>query len=59
MMRFSRPGDELPDWCLSRPLRPSDTNCPTLSGFIGMVFGSRPNFSSTSVFVNPAASTVT
>jgi hypothetical protein len=31
----------------------------TLIGFIGMVFGSKPNFSSTAVFVNPAASTVT
>ena len=31
----------------------------TTSGLIGIVFGSRPNFSSTAVFVNPAASTVT
>ena len=28
-------------------------------GFSGMVFGSRPNFASTAVFVKPAASTVT
>src|ERR1700740_1987706 len=58
MMRFSRPGTILERF-LSRPLRPSDTHCSTLIGFIGMVFGSRPNFSSTAVFVNPAASTVT
>ena len=57
-MRFSRPGTILERF-LSRPLRPSDTHCSTLIGFIGMVFGSRPNFSSTAVFVNPAASTVT
>ena len=57
-MRFSRPGTTLERF-LSRPLRPSDTHCSTLIGFIGMVFGSRPNFSSTAVFVNPAASTVT
>src|SRR6202011_4329782 len=58
MMRFSRPGMILERF-LSRPLRPSDTPCSTLIGFIGMVFGSKPNFSSTSVFVNAAASTVT
>ena len=58
MMRFSRPGMILERF-LSRPLRPSDTHCSTLMGFIGMVFGSKPNFSSTGVFVNPAASTVT
>src|SRR5271170_3559048 len=58
MMRFSRPGTILERF-LSRPLRPSDTHCSTLIGFIGMVFGSKPNFSSTAVFVNPAASTVT
>src|SRR5882724_1941531 len=57
-MRFSRPGTTLERF-LSRPLRPSDTHCSTLIGFIGMVFGSRPNLSSTAVFVNPAASTVT
>jgi hypothetical protein len=50
-MRFSRPGTTLKRF-LSRPLRPSDTRCSTLIGFIGMVFGSRPNFSSTAVFVN-------
>src|SRR5882724_7524990 len=44
---------------LRRLLRASDTHCSTLIGFIGMVFGSRPNLSSTAVFVNPAASTVT
>jgi hypothetical protein len=37
----------------------SDTHCSTLIGFIGIVFGSRANFSSTAVFVTPAASTVT
>src|SRR5438552_17063775 len=58
MMRFSRPGTILERF-LSRPLRPSDTHCSTLIGFIGMFFGSKPNFSSTAVFVNPAASTVT
>ena len=40
MMRFSRPGTILERF-LSRPLRPSDTHCSTLIGFIGMVFGSR------------------
>src|SRR5260370_41039086 len=58
MMRFSRPGSILERF-LSRPLRPSDTHCSALIGFSGMVFGSRPNFSITAVFVNPAASTVT
>src|SRR6266481_4958927 len=58
MMRFSRPGIILDRFSRSA-LRPSDTHCSTLIGFIGMVFGSKPNFSSTSVFVNPAASTVT
>src|SRR5467141_1814306 len=57
-MRFSRPGMTLERF-LRRPLRASDTHCSTLIGFIGMVFGSRPNLSSTAVFVNPAASTVT
>ena len=58
MMRFSRPGTILDRFSRSA-LRPSDTHCSTLIGFIGMVFESKPNFSSTSVFVNPAASTVT
>ena len=58
MMRFNWPGTILERF-LSKALRPSDTHCSTLIGFIGMVFGSRPNFSSTAVFVNPAASTVT
>src|SRR6266436_4100152 len=58
IMRFSLPGIILERF-LRRPLRPSDTHCSTLIGFIGMVFGSRPNLSSTAVFVNPAASTVT
>src|ERR1700692_942823 len=57
-MRFSRPGTTLERF-LSRPLRPSDTHCSTLIGFIGMVFGLRPNLSITAVFVTPAASTVT
>ena len=55
MIRFSRPGTTLERF-LIRPLRPSDTHCSTLIGFIGMVFGSKRNFSSTGVFVNPAAS---
>src|SRR6266550_8886248 len=42
-MRFSRPGTILERF-LRRPLRPSDTHCSTLIGFIGMVFGPRPNF---------------
>src|SRR5438132_11082279 len=58
MMRFSRPGTTLERF-LRRPLRASDTHCSTLIGFNGMVFGSRPNFPSTAVSVNPAASTVT
>src|SRR5579863_1206115 len=58
MMRFSRPGTTLERF-LSRPLRPSDTHCSTVIGFIGMVFGLRPNLSITAVFVTPAASTVT
>src|SRR6202163_791415 len=58
MMRFSLPGTTLERF-LSRPLRASDTHCSTLIGFIGMVFGPRPNFSSTAVFVNGTASTVT
>ena len=58
MKRFSRPGIILDRFPRSA-LRPSDTHCSTLNGFIGMLFGSKPNFSSTSVFVNPAASTVT
>src|SRR5258708_1219325 len=57
-MRFSRPGTILGRF-FCRPLRPSDTHCSTLIGFIGMVFGSRPNFCSAPVFVKPAASTVT
>src|SRR5260370_28837995 len=57
-MRLSRPGTILERF-LTRPLRPSDTHCSTLIGFIGIVFGSRANFSSTAVFVTPAASTVT
>ncbi len=56
--RFSRPGTTLERF-LSRPLRPSDTHCSTLIGFSGIVFGSKPNFPSTAVSVNPAASTVT
>src|SRR3984893_17804981 len=57
-MRFSRPGMTLERF-LRRPPRASDTHCSTLSCFIGMVLGPRPNFSRTAVFVNPAASTVT
>ncbi len=58
MIRFSRPGTILERFS-SRPLRPSDTHCSTLIGSIGMVLGLKPNFSSTSVFVNPTANTVT
>src|SRR5438445_8698850 len=38
MIRFSRPGMIL-ERVLSRPLRPADTHCSTLNGFIAMVFG--------------------
>jgi len=50
MMRLGRPGTTL-ERLLSRPRSPSDTHCSTLIGFKGMVFGSRPNFSITSVSV--------
>jgi hypothetical protein len=33
-------------------LRPSDTHCSTLIGFIGMVRGSNPSLASTAVFVS-------
>jgi len=38
----------------SRPLRPSDTHCSTLIGFIGMVFGIEAKlFGATGVFRKP------
>ena len=58
MMRFSRPGMTFERF-LRRPSRASDTHYSTLIGFSGLVFGSRPNFSSTGVSVNGVASTVT
>jgi hypothetical protein len=50
MMRFIRPGPILERFSRSA-LRPSDTHCSTLIGFIGMVRGSNPNLASTGVFV--------
>jgi hypothetical protein len=46
MMRFIRPGMILDRFSRSA-LRPSDTHCSTLSGFIGMVRGSKPRLAST------------
>jgi len=40
-------------------LRPSDTHCSTLIGFIGMVRGSNPSLASTAVFVSGGGTTVT
>ena len=40
-------------------LRPSDTHCSTLIGFIGMVRGSNPSLASTGVFVSGGGTTVT
>src|SRR6266404_5646922 len=56
-MRFSRPGMTLERF-LRRPPRASDTHCSTLIGFIGMVFGSRPNFSSTAVHIRLRGSVI-
>jgi hypothetical protein len=39
-------------------LRPSDTHCSTLIGFIGMVRGSNPSLASTGVFVSGGCTTV-
>ena len=52
MIRFRRPGIILDRFSRSAS-RPSDTHRSTLIGFIGIVRGSKPNLSSTSVFVNP------
>jgi hypothetical protein len=58
MMRFSRPGTILDRFSRSA-LRPSDTHCSTLIGFIGMVRGSNPSLASTAVFVSGGGTTVT
>jgi hypothetical protein len=58
MMRFIRPGTILDRFSRSA-LRPSDTHCSTLIGFIGMVRGSSPSLASTGVFVSAAGTTVT
>src|SRR6202521_1645813 len=58
MMRFSRPGTFLDRFSRSA-LRPSDTHCSTLIGFIGMVRGSNPSLASTAVFVSGGGTTVT
>jgi hypothetical protein len=49
-MRFIRPGRILDRFSRSA-LRPSDTHCSRLIGFIGMVRGSHPSLASTGVFV--------
>src|SRR5579872_5899942 len=41
-IRFTRPGTTFERFLL-RPSRASDTHCSTLIGFIGIIFGSRPN----------------
>ena len=58
MKRFSRPGIILDRFSRSA-LRPSDTHCSTLNGFIGMVRGSNPSLASTAVFVSGGGTTVT
>jgi hypothetical protein len=58
MMRFIRPGTILDRFSRSA-LRPSDTHCSTLIGFIGMVRGSIPSLASTAVFVSGGGTTVT
>src|SRR5229473_2544045 len=58
MKRFSRPGTILDRFSRSA-LRPSDTHCSTLIGFIGMVRGSNPSLASTAVFVSGGGTTVT
>ena len=58
MMRFIRPGMILDRFSRSA-LRPSDTHCSTLSGFIAMVRGSKPSLASTAVFVSGGGTTVT
>jgi len=57
-MRFSRPGMTLERF-LRKTAEALRYALLDAHRFIGMVFGSRPNLSSTAVFVNPAASTVT
>src|SRR5882757_1361385 len=58
MKRFSRPGTILERFSRSA-LRPSDTHCSTLIGFIGMVRGSNPSLANTAVFVSGGGTTVT
>jgi hypothetical protein len=58
MIRFSRPGMILERFTRNA-LRPSDTHCSTLIGFIGMVRGSNPSLASTAVFVSGGGTTVT
>lgn len=58
MMRFIRPGTILDRFSRSA-LRPSDTHCFTLIGFIGMVRGSNPSLASAGVFVSAGGTTVT
>jgi len=53
-----RPGTILDRFSRSA-LRPSDTHCSTLIGFIGMVRGSNPSLASTAVFVSGGGTTVT
>src|SRR5437867_1613868 len=53
MIRFIQPGTILDRFSPSA-LRPSDTHCSTLIGFIGMVRGSSPTLASTGVFVSAA-----
>jgi hypothetical protein len=57
MMRFSRPGTIL-DRFSRNALRPQDTHCSTLIGFIGMVRGSNPSLARTGVFVSGGGTTV-
>ncbi len=54
MKRFSRPRTIL-DRFYRSALRPSDTHCSTLIGFVGMVRGSNPSLASTAVFVSRAS----
>ena len=58
MMRFIRPGTIL-DRFFRSALRPSDTHCSTLNGFIGMVRASNPSLASTGVSVSGGGTTVT
>src|SRR5713101_4759826 len=58
IIRFSRPGIIL-DRFSRRAVRPSDTHCSTVIGFIGMVRISKPNLASTGVLVGAGGTTVT